>query len=364
MSVISRRTLLGAGAAALQATAQDAVRLGIIGLGLRSRAHLAALKKLPGGKLVALSDLDGQRMAAVNQGLAGSAAAYTDWRELVRDRNVQAVVIVAPNYLHHEMAIAALEAGKDVLLEKPIAISWEHARQVEKAARAGGRILAIGMQRHFGKPEAEARALVESGALGKVQLITTADLRGDWNPASWQFTDPRGKKTNWRYLRRTAGSSELEMSIHTLGFLQSIVNSPMARVSATGGTVHFSGRETRDLSSAIVDFANGARLSYSLCLFARGAGGDLTMVGDKASLRRSRGELQFLVDGKPQPAPAPANLPAGDAEVLMYTDFFDSVRRRRPPSLSLDVALEASKLAYAIDLSIGQGRIVTAADFA
>src|SRR5437764_11095210 len=96
---LSRREVIGAGlgslgAAALEAQTDKPVQIGIIGLGNRTKAHLAGLKGVTEGKIVAICDIESARMETVNQGLDSKAETYTDYRELIRDKNVGAVVIV------------------------------------------------------------------------------------------------------------------------------------------------------------------------------------------------------------------------------------------------------------------------------
>src|SRR5262245_41860513 len=121
---ISRRgfalSTAAAGAAALSAQTGATPGIGVIGIGNRSKAHFAALEKMPESHIVALSDLESKKIDEVNATLPAKASSYTDYRELLRDKAVGMVVIATPNYTHHDIAIAALRAGKDVLLEKPI----------------------------------------------------------------------------------------------------------------------------------------------------------------------------------------------------------------------------------------------------
>ena len=121
---ISRRTLMATGLAATttgKLTAQGGnPKLGVIGVGQRARRHLRADQELVDVEVVALCDIQADRMRSARNGPAAEAEMYVDYRELLADRNVQAVVIAAPNYLHAKIAIEAMEAGKDVLVEKPI----------------------------------------------------------------------------------------------------------------------------------------------------------------------------------------------------------------------------------------------------
>jgi predicted dehydrogenase len=351
---------------ALQGQSEKLMNAGVIGIGNRSRAHFTAFQKLAEARIVALCDLDSQRMAGVNDTLPVKATTYTDYRELIRDRNVSVVVIVTPNYLHHEMALAALRAGKDVLLEKPIAITYQQAVEIQREAERSGRVLAVGMQRRYTREDALLRQVVESGAIGPPRLITYAEFRGDWNPATWQYTDPAtGKKTSWRNLKKTVGSSELEFSVHSYGMVCSLVKSPLVRLVASGGTVHYKDRDARDVSSLIADFASGARLNHSFTNFASAGGASLTIVGDNGVLQHDRGGQLLLHTrgGKWAPATPTGPLPAEDAVVLMYREFFQNIRDHKPSALGPALAIEAAKLAYGAEIAISENRVVTAENF-
>ncbi|MEK7752323.1 MAG: Gfo/Idh/MocA family oxidoreductase [Acidobacteriota bacterium] len=365
-NALSRRAVVAAGLASLQAQSPEPVKVGIIGIGLRSRAHLSALKKLAAGsKITALCDLESERMAKVNQELPAKAEMYTDYRELLRDRNVGAVVIVTPGYLHHEMALAALRAGKDVVLEKPLALNYREALDIIRETRRTGRIVCVGMQRRYTRTDMEVQRIVDSGAIGPVRYINYEEYRNDWNPQSWKYTDPAtGQKTSWRFLKKTSGSSELEFSIHSLAMACGLVKSPMARLAASGGVVHYTGRDTRDLSSILVDFASGARLNYSFSCFSPRAGGKLLVIGDTGVIRRDGGKLAVSTAGKPlEPVKFSGDASDDGAEVRHYKEFFENVRNRKPSPLSPEAALEPAKIAYGAEISISENRIVTAKDF-
>ena len=365
MNSISRREAVAGALGALAAQAQTTqVNVGVIGVGLRARAHLDALAKLQSeSKIVALCDLESERMKKAAANLSSSPEMYTDYRELLKDRKVGAVSIITPGYLHHEMALAALRAGKDVLLEKPLALNYAEASDIVREARRSGRVVCVGMQRRYSPGDSRIRELVASGAIGPLRFINYEEYRNDWNAQTTKVPDPAtGRPISWRFLAKTAGSSELEFSIHALALVTSLVPSPLVRVAASGGVVHYTGRDTRDLSSILVDFSSGARLNYSFSCFSPRAGGKLLIIGDAGVIRRDGGKLSMSTGGKPLEA---VKVEGGEdrAEALMYKEFFENVRTRKPSPLGPEAALEPSKIAYAADISIRENRMVTARDF-
>ena len=371
---LSRRMLVTGGlatAAAQRALAQagapdDPPRIGLIGIGNRSSAHLRAFGELGNVEVVALSDIQADRMRAAREGPAAGAEMYTDYRELIADKRVQAVTIATPNHLHAPMAIAALRAGKDVLLEKPIGLTYEEALQVAAAAREIGAVLAVGMQRHF---KADYRRIIETvraGEIGTPYLFAINEYRGDWNPRTWGWRDPQtGKIIPWRHLRSLAGSSLLEFSVHSYAFLYEMIGKPLTFCAATGGAVHWPERETEDNITVVAEYGN-IRLQHTYSGCAPGARWQVTIVGGKGSLQydqqtatvRVAGASPRVLDLGPEESAGPS------MEAQMYTDFFRAVRERSVPALNADFAIEATKLAYAAWMSIDERRIVTDADFA
>ncbi|MEZ5362424.1 MAG: TIM barrel protein [Bryobacterales bacterium] len=351
---LSRRTLVTGGLAAFSAAQLAAQQSSPSWASSASATALSATsersKSSPASKSRLLCDLMPERMAAAKNGPAANAQTYVDYRELVRDKNVQAVVIVAPNYLHAEMAIAALKAGKDVLMEKPIGLNWAEAKRVAEAAKQSGRILAVGMQRHYANDYAAIREFINGGGIGKLNLATLSEYCGDWNPKT---TKVDGKV--WRYQRKYAGSSLLEFSVHSYGFLYEMIEAPLVECSATGGAVHWPERTTEDIIAVIGKYANGVRVSHSYCGYAPGVPWRLTLVGSKGTLDYDRKTATVRVEGQEALRARPQ---IGQHRFERRGDvprLLRGVRTRRPPPLNPDFALEATKLAYAAWMSIDQG---------
>lgn len=365
---ISRREFTGTLAAAsvaysLNAQTSPTPGLGFIGLGARSKAHFEALKDVPEAHVVALCDIQSSRIDETNAGLPVKAEGYTDYRELLHDKNVQAVVIATPNYLHYEMALAALRAGKDLLLEKPMGINYQQAKAIRAEAIRDGRVLMIGIQRLYGS-DGFMIELVRRGEVGNVKVINASEYRGDWNPRTTTYTDPAtGKKAIWRVVKQAVGSSELEFSVHLFAALCKIVNSPLVRLTATGGSFYYPDRETRDASSTIVEFENSIRLSYNYVMFSP-CPTVIDIFGDQGSLSRVNGKVTlYAEDGKPKELPAINEPTEPEAMVRMYQDFLQCIRTRGTPLANPDVAMAGSKIAFGLDMSILQNRTVTAKDF-
>ena len=116
-----------------------AIRVGLIGAGGVARTHLKAYEGIPDAQVVALSDTDRRRCREVGS-TSGTDKQFPDYKELLRDKSVDLVDICLPPYLHHPMAIDALREGKDVILEKPIALNLQEADELIETAHKEKRI--------------------------------------------------------------------------------------------------------------------------------------------------------------------------------------------------------------------------------
>jgi predicted dehydrogenase len=146
------------------------LRFALVGCGDIGILRAKALVQTPGCQLVATADTD-MAKAQASAALSPGAVAFTDWREAVRRQDVDAVVVSTPPSLHEEMVITALEAGKHVLCEKPLARSPDECRAMVAAAERTGRRLATGFNYRFYPSFRKARELLDSGMIGELDHI-------------------------------------------------------------------------------------------------------------------------------------------------------------------------------------------------
>ena len=158
------------------------VRYGIIGCGaIGQRRHIPEVAANPNAQLVALCDINGKRLVEM-AGKYEVKLAHADYRRLLKD-DIDAVIIGTPNYLHAPMTIAALRAGKHVLVEKPMATTREEARRMIGAAKKAKKFLMLGHNQRLMPPHVKAKEILASGRLGKVLSFRTAFKHG--GPEGW-----------------------------------------------------------------------------------------------------------------------------------------------------------------------------------
>jgi hypothetical protein len=152
------------------AMANDEIRVGFISCGGRAGEHLSVFTKLKGAKVTALCDPDSSKVGKAKSNFAPDAKTYADLRRLMDDPNVDAVVIATCNHWHCLAAIWAMQAGKDVYVEKPLSHSQWEGQQTIKAARKYKRICQVGTQQRSDPMQAEIKKFLhEEKALGAIQ---------------------------------------------------------------------------------------------------------------------------------------------------------------------------------------------------
>src|ERR1700731_526786 len=170
---MERRIFLLGGAAALQAfAANETVNMAIVGVGSRGTEHVKQYLKLPPGPVPALWDVDTAQMGRVSQIVYDQTQKrpknYQDLRKLYEDKDIDAVSIATPNHWHALATVWALEAGKDVYVEKPASYNIFEGQQMLKAARKYNRMVQVGMQSRSIPYKRRAIELLQQGAIGKV----------------------------------------------------------------------------------------------------------------------------------------------------------------------------------------------------
>ena len=228
--------------------------IGLVGVGSAAQInHLPALKKLEDVRLVALCDRDPEKAGRVAQKF-GVPTTYTRFEELLSDEAVDAVDLTTPNYLHAPMAVAALEAGKHVLCERPLARSGSEAAAMAKAAKKADRLLMCALQHRF-RPDAQLlRKFVEKGDLGEIFFAKGGWLRQktEWDSDEWRARQ-----------RESGGGVVLDLGFQMLDLALWVLGGPRA-VSVTA-SVHRSRKgEVEDSATAFLRLESGATLTLEL----------------------------------------------------------------------------------------------------
>lgn len=268
------------------------VRMGIIGVGSISESHLNSYANNAGAVITAVCDLNKQRAVQVaNKYGVSLDKIYTDYRELLADPDIDAVSICTWNNSHAELSIAALHAGKHVLVEKPLCRTVEEALLMEEAVRSTGKLLQVGFVRRYDPNAQLLRQFVDNGEFGNLYYAKASTIRRLGNPGGW-FADSE----------RSGGGPLIDIGVHVIDLCWYLMGKPKVK-SISANTYNKLGNRSNiqnlsfyqaadydatkntveDLANALIRFENGASLmvDVSFTLHAKQDEGSVKLYGDK-----------------------------------------------------------------------------------
>ncbi len=197
------------------------LRLGLIGCGyIGVTVHLNSLRRSPQADVVAFAEPDEERRQIARRQLP-QAVAFADYRELLDQAEIEAVVVCLPNALHSEAAIAALQAGKHVYLEKPLALNLDDGRKLLEAWRHSGQVAMIGFNYRFNPLHQEVQRHLREGRLGNLLGVRSV------------FTTPPGRAPEWKQRRATGGGALLDLGSHHVDLMRFWFKQDILDVTAT-----------------------------------------------------------------------------------------------------------------------------------
>ncbi len=239
---------------------QEKINVGIIGCGDRGKGIMSVLKDLPDFfNVVAICDVLDFRFAEAKKIMpAESIKTYSDYRRLLDDKNVQAVVNATPLYLHFQISSDALKAGKHIYHEKTMAFTIDQSLSFIKLVQSKPQqIFQVGHQYRSVPLYARVKEMIEKDYLGKVTQI---DARWDRN-SSWRrpVPDPKlERQINWRMYKAYSGGLAAELLSHQIDFINWAFNSTPQTITGTGGIDYYKdGRETFDNVQVVLRYKEG-----------------------------------------------------------------------------------------------------------
>jgi len=250
------------------ATNPDAkpVTCAVIGLGEQGRAILASLANASGANVKYICD-SYENIHARSREIAPKATAVADYKKILDDKEVQAVWVATPTHLHKDIAIAALQAGKHVYCEAPLATTVEDARAIARAAAAADKqIFQSGLQARTNPQHKHVLQFVRTEALGDM-----TQARSHWHRrASWRRaapSDERQKALNWRLAKETSGGLVSEVGIHHIDTANYFLKARPVSVSGFGGVMAWKdGREVADTVQLVFQYPNNVNYFFDATL--------------------------------------------------------------------------------------------------
>lgn len=333
---IKRSAVTGAGASAMlgknhQAEAatfnydrQDSpngrITVGFIGTGARAHQVMDDVQRVPGFEIVAVTDAYKGRLERAVERTGGRAKVYKHHQELLAAPGIDAVYIGTPDHWHKAMAIAALEAGKDVYIEKPLTYTIPEGLEIIAAVKKTGRILQVGSQNISSPLTAKAKEIIASGRLGQITMIRSSTNRntagGAWvypippdaNPetVNWEMFQGPAKKHpfslerffRWRCFKDYSGGIATDLYVHTMTTLHYLMGAQApSAVVAVGDLYRWKdSRDVPDTINAVLQYPEGFTVNLSATFNNQSASERaIEILGTKGTLTIGRG-LTFTAE--------------------------------------------------------------------
>ena len=238
------------------------IKVGVIGTGGISGVHLGGYSRNPNVEIYALCDINEKNLAKRAEEYKVSRT-FTDYREMLALKELDAVSVCTWNSAHAECAIAALRAGKHVLCEKPMATTLEDCERMVAAAKKSGKYLMIDQNQRLAGAHRKARELIRAGAIGKPLTFRTAFRHG--GPETWSV-DP-GKSTWFFDKKRAAMGAMADLGVHKTDLIQFLLDQVVVETTAS-------------LSTLDKKFADGSPITVddnAVCIYRMSGGAVGTM---------------------------------------------------------------------------------------
>lgn len=280
----------------LRADQADPIRVGIIGTGGRGEGIVQVLKEISGIEVVACCDLIPERLQKAMAHAGKGAKAFTDYRHLLEEKQIHAVIIATPLYLHYQMGLDALEAGKHVYMEKTMTYDIPQSLELVRRVREAGLVFQVGHQYRSVALYHKIYEAVHKGWCGDVTHIESQYNRNH----SWRrgITDPKMEQlVNWRLYRKFSGGLMAELCSHQIDVVNWILGSPPVKVTGLGGLDYWKdGRDIFDNVRAIYEYPKGVKSSVTSVLTNAFQGYSIRIMGTKGTIEINDDQASLIAE--------------------------------------------------------------------
>jgi len=321
------------------------IAIGIIGAGNFSSRHIEAIQKIPSLDLKAICRRDAASLSILTDKYNLKGA--TDYRELILNSEIDAVLIATPHHLHTAIALEAAAAGKHILLEKPMASTYSDCKAIYEACIKSGVRLMIGQVAQFSPSFIAAKTCIASGEIGEIYMVKATSI------SFWKH----GDRKDWHLKKASGGGYLLTVAIHQLDALCALIPSDVSCVYASM-TNAFHEDEVDDGGVILLDFKNGQKASLHYSGFKNGVNDIcLDFNGNMGSLKIDNSKGTFL--GKDQNYHLfPTSFSKdwmNEALVNQWEEFANAIMENREPIASGRQTLKVMEVLFAAFDSASRG---------
>ncbi len=357
--------------------ANDKITLGLIGAGGRGQSVMGTFIKTNQVNVTAVCDVFSERIDKA-QTAAPGAKGFGDHRKLLETKGIDAVLIATPDHWHTQVAIDALNAGKDVYVEKPLTLTIEEGPRIVKAARINDRVCQVGMQQRSGQHYIQAREeIVKAGKLGKVTLartwwhgngahlmkapprMATLPSNLDWarflGPVKWREYDPQ-QFWNFRAYLDFGGGQVTDLFTHWIDVVHMMLgeDNPISGVAA-GGVYHYKdGRTAPDTVNVLLEYPTGWTATFEGTLAPGITGAGVEICGTEGKLWITRGRYEFTPAGR---GAQPTVVQSPREQTIDHVEnFLDCCRTRKRPNGDVYIGHRSAAASHLGNISYVQKR--------
>lgn len=375
--------------------ANDRIGVALIGCGDRGLGVTAYIPKIGDAEVRGVCDAYAPRRDQAAEQFGPGAKPFRDYREILAEKDIDAVVISTPDHWHAPMAIEAVAAAKDVYLEKPVTHDLAEGEPLVKAVEESGQIVATGTQQRSWKHFLEAKELIDQGALGKITFVhcywsqNYSEFRAspapdvdlsqlDWD--QWLGPAPRQPFDQtrfrfWRFFWDFGGGSVTDLMTHWIDVIQWFMQSPRPReVHAAGTTYTQDWLEAPDTVTATMLFPEGYMAAYEGNMMFGLLGCGIVFRGDKAMMTLNRLGYAVYEEGtKPLEAvslPEPIHRFARSEDIPLLErvdgtgtldnvrNWLDCIRSRSAPNAHVRAGVEAAATSHWVNKALREKTVL------
>lgn len=375
-----RHFVIGSGLSALASTrafgANDRLQVGVIGAGGRMRSLLDSAEKtgVP-FDIVSVSDVyTPHREQVKTRAEAQAATTHMDFREVLDDKAVDAVIIATPDHWHVRIACAAVAAGKDVYLEKPVTHTLEEGAALHKAVRSSKQVLQCGMQQRSWTHFRNAVDLIQGGALGRVVQVRTywwQNYTTMWAPKpidasqldwkQWQGGAPDTpfsleKYSHWRWYWSYGGGAMTDLFAHWIDVaMWAMKSDEPVMAQMLGDNYIFKEWQCPDTIQAAFRYP-GWDVVYEGMMNSSIDDGGLEFRGTEGTLKITRRGMGVYREGvKEAQNPLLKEDSFQDGTITHMANFLDCIKTRREPNAPVEAGIAAARAGHIANLAYHKG---------
>lgn len=273
---------------------EERIRVGIIGLGDRGSTIIKVLNNSPELKIIACCDILDFRLKKGLENIKEKAVGYSDYKKMLDNKELEAVIISTPLHEHSRMVLDALDVGLHIMCEKALAYDIEQSKAIKLKADESSKIFQVSYQYQLNPTFKAIKDIIQKGYCGKITRIDASWHRNN----NWRRALPSPeleRQINWRMYREYSGGLMAELGSHHLNMIDNIMGDHPLKVVGSGGVDYWKdGREIYDNVYAIFDYPNGVKASFSSILANKFEDQTIKFYGDKATIVTSRMDDAYI----------------------------------------------------------------------